>query len=78
MDTEVERVHKVTDLDRVLRFLCVGNENGSYHARQKELNREAVDSIDRYFFLNLIGEGCSFYRTVYTVPLSALKYMIRS
>ena len=41
-------VHKVTDLTRVLRFLCVGNENGSYHARQREeLNREMVDSIYR-------------------------------
>ena len=41
-------VHKVTDLTRVLRFLCVGNENGSYHARQNtELNREMVDSIYR-------------------------------
>ena len=41
-------VHKVTDLTRVLRFLCVGNENGSYHARQNtELNKEMVDSIYR-------------------------------
>ena len=41
-------VHKVTDLSRVHRFLCVGNENGSYHARQREeLNREMVDSIYR-------------------------------
>ena len=48
MDIEVENEHKVTDLTRVLRFLCVGNENGSYHARQREeLNREMVDSIYR-------------------------------
>ena len=40
-------VHKVTDLNRVLRFLCVGNENGSYYAKQKELDRETVQSIDR-------------------------------
>jgi len=40
-------VHKVTDLNRVLRFLCVGNENGSYYAKQKELDRETVQSINR-------------------------------
>ena len=40
-------VHKVSDLNRVLRFLCVGNENGSYYAKQKELDRETVQSIDR-------------------------------
>ena len=40
-------VHKVTDINRVLRFLCVGKENGSYYAKQKELDRETVQSIDR-------------------------------
>ena len=40
-------VHKVTDLNRVRRFLCVGNENGSYYAKQKELDRETVRSIER-------------------------------
>lgn len=40
-------VHKVTDLNRVRRFLCVGNENGSYYAKQTELDRETVQSIDR-------------------------------
>ena len=40
-------VHEVTDLNRVLRFLCVGNENGSYYAKQNELDRETVQSIDR-------------------------------
>ena len=40
-------VHKVTDLNRVLRFLCVGNENGTYYAKQNELDRETVQSIDR-------------------------------
>ena len=45
-NTEVT-VHKVTDLNRALRFLCVGNENGSYYAKQKELDRETVQSIDR-------------------------------
>ena len=40
-------VHEVSDLDRVLRFLCVGNENGSYYAKQEELDRETVQSIDR-------------------------------
>ena len=38
-------VHEVTDLNRVLRFLCVGKENGSYYAKQKELDRETVQSI---------------------------------
>jgi hypothetical protein len=40
-------VHKVTDINRVLRFLCVGKENGSYYAKQKELDRETVQSIYR-------------------------------
>ena len=77
MDTEVERVHKVTDLDRVLRFLCVGNVNGSY-ARQKEFKRETVDSIVRYFFFKSHRGGVVSIERYIHLPLSALKYMIRS
>ena len=40
-------VYKVTDTNRVLRFLCLGTEKGSYYAKETELHRENVQSIDR-------------------------------
>ena len=41
-------VYKVTDKTRVLRFLCLGSEGGSYYVSEKELKRENVQCIDRY------------------------------
>lgn len=40
-------VYKVTDLTRVLRFLCLGTEKGTYYSKEKELKRENAECIDR-------------------------------
>lgn len=41
-------VYSVNDLTRVLRFLCLGTEGGSYYAKEPELKRENIQCIDRY------------------------------
>ena len=60
-------VHKVTDLNRALRFLCIGNENGSYYVKPDKLKEEAVQSIDRYVvcFKSHWGRARSSYIKVY-------------
>ncbi|VDI51832.1 Hypothetical predicted protein [Mytilus galloprovincialis] len=40
-------VYQITDLKRVLRFLCLGTEKGSYYAKENELLRENIHCIDR-------------------------------
>ncbi|VDI47661.1 Hypothetical predicted protein, partial [Mytilus galloprovincialis] len=40
-------VYQITDVKRVLRFLCLGTEKGSYYAKEKELLRENIQCIDR-------------------------------
>lgn len=40
-------VYKVTDKERLLRFIILGTETGSYHYEEKQLSRESVQCIDR-------------------------------
>ena len=46
--------YKVNDKTRVLRFLCLGTEGGSYYAKEKELKRENVQCMDRYAVLFIV------------------------
>eukprot|EP00118_Oscarella_pearsei_P000347 m.4751 g.4751 ORF g.4751 m.4751 type:complete len:538 (+) comp11219_c0_seq2:222-1835(+) len=45
-------VFKVTDMNRLRRFLCLGSENGTYYTSEKELGKENAESI-----LRLIEDG---------------------
>ncbi|XP_053373251.1 RNA-binding protein RO60-like [Mercenaria mercenaria] len=45
-------VFKLDDMKRLLRFIIMGSEGGSYYVKERELKRENVTCIDR-----LIGEG---------------------
>jgi 60 kDa SS-A/Ro ribonucleoprotein len=40
-------VFKLNDLKRLLRFIIMGSEGGSYYVKEKELQRENVTCIDR-------------------------------
>lgn len=39
--------YQVDDFTRLLRFLILGAEGGTYYSSEKELKRENVQSIDR-------------------------------
>lgn len=57
-------VYKVGDKARVLRFLCLGAEGGSYYAKERELKRENTQSIDR---LIMEGRGTEVVDLIYKV-----------
>ncbi|XP_052066124.1 RNA-binding protein RO60-like isoform X1 [Mytilus californianus] len=57
-------VYNVNDLTRVLRFLCLGTEGGSYYAKEPELKRENIQCIDR---LIMNGRGTEVVELIYTV-----------
>ncbi|CAG2223602.1 SSA2 [Mytilus edulis] len=57
-------VYSVNDLTRVLRFLCLGTEGGSYYAKEPELKRENIQCIDR---LIMNGRGTEVVDLIYTV-----------
>jgi len=39
--------YAVDDKTRLLRFLIMGSENGTYYQQESELKRESIQSIDR-------------------------------
>lgn len=41
-------VYQVDNFTRLLRFLILGSEGGTYYSQSKELQRENITCIDRY------------------------------
>lgn len=44
--------YEVTDEVRLLRFLILGSEGGTYYTSESELKRENVQCIDRYICID--------------------------
>lgn len=77
-------VYKVTDKERLLRFIILGTETGSYHYEEKQLSRESVQCIDRLIIqdrgkevvdviktVSKEGRACKANCTVYALAICA-------
>ncbi|XP_052064151.1 RNA-binding protein RO60-like [Mytilus californianus] len=76
--------YQVDDFTRLLRFLILGTEGGTYYSSEKELKRENVQSIDRLIMtdqgekvvelirdVSVHGRACKQNTTIYALSVCA-------